>query len=485
MRPATFAALLLLPSFQALAADTMMPAGNSPESGFAGVWRVIAAQIDPWSSARMQIQNKDDAPLMEYAIEFEANEIKGPAPLSCKPAKYSSGVADLSLAFGGRLTNDKDGSLAKKLGLGEGAPTVYRTYCGDTTRDYLVTRDANLVTMESGVFYTLERPTGIDPQQYKPGYSGPSFDCIKARTTGERLICRDAALAKADTALAAAFATLRQSVSPASLATFQTAQRAWVDYVNKTCINDDSANDTIRLTECFTTEYQGRIQLLTGLRTEHAGPLTLEPIMRFRRRDDRHIEDSDIYPVMSGGPQAAPFNAFIAKTLATGKWRSDTKDMFPTIDDPGDMRLYAHRTYSVARFDERVVSFQVATSDYTRGNREALAQHSYTWDLAQARPVTLADVFDAGKNWQPFVIRYCKDDLKKQFADRGGDKMSDREIAATIANNANWLWRKDTATVVFNPGTLGGLDAGEFDVDIPLTALKPFIKPGAAILPGA
>jgi hypothetical protein len=58
---------------------SMMPAGPSPEAGFAGVWRIVRAKSAPWTKPR-QLTRKD-APLLEYAVEFAANEVKGPAPL--------------------------------------------------------------------------------------------------------------------------------------------------------------------------------------------------------------------------------------------------------------------------------------------------------------------------------------------------------------------------------------------------------------------
>ena len=99
------------------------------------------------------------------------------------------------------------------------------------------------MVLEGGAVYTLKRPEGMDPQQYTAGYSGPSFDCTKAKTTGERLICGDAALSKSDRALADAYAALKRSLPPASFATFQAAQRGWLAYTNKTCGADGSMPD--------------------------------------------------------------------------------------------------------------------------------------------------------------------------------------------------------------------------------------------------
>ncbi len=386
-RPATqlhkFAAagLIILSLSCRAMAGPMMPAGPSPESGFAGVWRFIVAAPAPWAKPRKLTAN--DAPLLEYAVEFADNNVNGPAPLSCKGAKYSSGVTYQSEAFGGRLANDKDAALTKKLNLTGPQFTTYRVYCGKDVRDFYFDNDADLVIADRDVIYTLERPTGMDPQQYTAGYSGPSFDCTAAKTTGERLICRDAALSKSDKKLGEIYSALKKSESSQSFATFCSARDAWFAYVMKSCAADVPMpkvfGDRNIIAECLNREYFEHADLLDGLQAEKAGALALEPRMRFRTRTKPFIEESDIYPWMRGGPQAAAFNAFIFKTLELGKWRMDDKDLFQFGDAIAEeMRLYARRSYTVARFDRRIVSLQVSNHDYIGGQHDALGQNAYT-----------------------------------------------------------------------------------------------------------
>src|ERR1700745_1988516 len=194
--PALAAKLIALSPASAALAGPMMPAGPSPESGLAGVWRFIASNPAPWAKPRKL--TKQDAPLLEYAVEFAANEVKGPAPLACQGAKYSSGVTYRNEAFKGKLADVKDSALAKTIDIDSTRFTTYRISCGTVLRDLYVDKNGNVVMGEGDVLYTLERPTGMDPAQYSPGYSGPSFDCTQAKTTGEQLICRDAALWQCD-----------------------------------------------------------------------------------------------------------------------------------------------------------------------------------------------------------------------------------------------------------------------------------------------
>ena len=108
-------AALVLALATSAAAEEMMRPGPSPESGLAGVWRVIDAKPAPWAKAHRL--TKAEAPLLEYAVEFKDHEVKGPAPLACPAAKYSSGVSYEREWFGGRLANDATGAMAAALHL--------------------------------------------------------------------------------------------------------------------------------------------------------------------------------------------------------------------------------------------------------------------------------------------------------------------------------------------------------------------------------
>ena len=303
------------------------------------------------------------------------------------------------------FANDKDRVLAKKLHLGEYQLSTYRVVCGNEVLDFYFDKNADLVTLQGDIVYTLERPTGLDPQQYKAGYSGPSFDCTTAKTTGERLICIDAALSKSDKKLGEAYAALKRELSPASFATFQSAQHAWLAYVMESCGANvpmpETFGDRNVITECLNIAFADRVNLFDGLRAERAGRLVLEPRIRFRADTENHVEESDVYPWMTGGPQAAVFNAFIFKTMRLDRWRTDDKDAF-RLDDVGEMRLFARRVYTAVRFDGRVVSFH-STDDFTGGNHDILGQRSFIWDLAKARLITLDEMFAANDDWNAFV----------------------------------------------------------------------------------
>jgi len=457
-------------------AGPMMPPGNSPESGLAGVWRFIGAQTAPWAKPRKLTKN--DAPLLEFAVDFENGEVKGPAALACKGAKYQSGITYQTEMFGGGHE-----SAAKALALSNGEITTYRVACGAKARDLYFDDHADLKMADGDVIYTLERPTGMDTEQYTAGFSGPSFDCTKAKTTGEKLICSDASLAKADKRLAAAYHALKASLSAESFATFQAGQRAWIAYVMKSCGADASSLDAGSVTECLKDEYDARTDLLVSAKPVRSGPLVIEPHMRFRTRAKPVTEDSDVYPQMQGGPEATAFNAFVARSLKLDRWRMDDKVLFQYGDGANDMKLHAHRFYAVDRLDARIVSFDVSTSDYVGGHSERRGNKAFTWDLRSGREVSLDDVFAKGADWKKFVLAYSTRDLRKQLASDGmPDDTANTDLSLQVTDGGNWSWGKDAATVTFVVFMNGGMPERTYDVSIPYKALMPYMKPDAPVL---
>ena len=359
-----------------------MAPGSSPEPGLDGVWRFIGAETAPWAKPRMLA--KADAPLLEYAVDFEPGEVKGPAALACKGAKYQSGATYPDELFAGRLGRGNSAD-AKKLALSNSDITTFRVTCGANVRDFYFDDHADLKIAERDVIYTLERPTGMDPEQYAAGFSGPSFDCTKAKTTGEKLICTDAGLAATDKRLGAAYRALKKSLSIENFATFQSGQLAWIAYTMKTCGADASSDDSGAVTECLKAAYDSRADLLESVKVVRFGALRIEPRLRFRTRATPATEESDIYPQMRGGPEAIVFNAFIAKTLKLDRWRMDDKTLFRYGDDVNGAPLHAHRSYAVGRFDARTVTLSISTSDFVGGRDEEIGAATFTWDMRAGR----------------------------------------------------------------------------------------------------
>jgi uncharacterized protein len=457
-----------------------MPPGPSPDSGLAGVWRVVGAQEAPW--AKPKKLTKADAPLLEYAVEFDDGAVKGPAPLGCARAQYTD---DDGPFFGGKLANDKNGAMTKALHL-VNSDIAYRVLCGNASYYYYVDDDADMVTADGDVIYTLRRPTGMDLEQTKSGFTGPSIDCTRAKTTGEKLICSDASLAQSDQKLAVAWRKLKQSIALQSFPSFQAAERAWIAYEMKTCGGTgpmpDPGGDTDKIIECLGNAFDARVDLFDGVETARSGALIIEPHIRFRTRSNPDTEETDIYPVMSGGLPAAAFNAFIAKSWKLDKWRMDDKSLFQ-YSDVSDMKLHAHRSYFVVRFDTHAVMINIGTSDFTGGHDEDRDVIPLAWDMQKSKPIGLDDIFTPSADWRKFVTGYCNRDLLRQTKKDGlTDDLTEQDLRGVVSKDRNWVWDKDHATVMFAISMGGGGPDSAYTVDIPYKLLRPYMKPDAPVL---
>lgn len=482
---AALSAAVALALFLSAGRAASQPTDPTPEASFAGVWRIVGARAAPW--AKPHKLEKREAPLLEYAVIFAKGEVRGPSPLGCAHAKFATTAVEPEGLFQGNLPKAKARNLAKALNLQTYEVTTARVNCDTGSFDYHFDNDGNLQTALDNVIYLLERPEPMDAGKVKPGYSGPSFDCLAAKSAAEKLICLDADLSRADREMAAAYARLRKTESPGSFATVQASQRAWLAYVMRSCGGAGALPQDLgeknALKSCLTDNYDDRAQRLSAAEVLKTGPLVLEPRMRLFTRAKPDTEESDIYPWMSGGPQAAPFNAWIAKDLQLSLKRMDDKDLFPFDNSlPEDMKLYAHRTYSVVRFDARIVSLQIVTYDYTGGAHEVLGETALNWDLARSKPIALSDLFANGKPWKKFATEYCLKELHAQFNDQDAPDPDRSAVESVVADGGNWLLGKDKATIHFTVYSIASFSGGEFDVQIPYSKLKAFLRPDAPVL---
>ena len=413
------------------------------------MWRIIAARTAPWAKPRPL--TKKDAPLLEYAVDFEAGVVKGPAPLACRSARFSSGVTYRDELFAGRLAGND--SAAKALSLSQ--PSTYRVFCGAAARDYYIDDQADMVMAEGDVIYTLERPTGMDPEQYKAGFSGPSIDCAKAKTTAEQLICGDAALSASDKQLGTVWRQLKSSLSGESFATFQSAERTWIAYATQILRRrySDARREGGRapIADCLNTEYGDRVHLLESAKVQKSGALLLEPRMRFRTRAGPATEESDIYPLMSGALRRLRSMRIFQKRCnsTAGGWTTRLCSAMATKFRTCSCTHSGSMPSSVSMAASSVLP--IDTSDFVGGHGEEYGGFAINWDLAKSRPLSFDDMFVRGSDWKRIATKMCLDDLRRQT--ERDDKPADLDIsgvAKQISDVGNWIWRKNKATVRFH-----------------------------------
>jgi uncharacterized protein YecT (DUF1311 family) len=89
----------------------------------------------------------------------------------------------------------------------------------------------------------------------------PSFDCSKARTATEKLICREPGLASMERDMVSAYKQAIEQASAEQKATISRDHLQWFKQYARTC---DAAGSEIERKDCVTTHLRNRIQALRG-----------------------------------------------------------------------------------------------------------------------------------------------------------------------------------------------------------------------------
>ena len=307
----------------------------------------------------------------------------------------------------------------------------------------------------------------------------PSFECARAKSAAEKAVCATPDLAKLDRDMAASYEKLRANETPESFATVRASQAGRLAFTQKMCAGGGQTVDEEKPdpATCLSDNYETRGRALAQLKLASAGPLRLEPRMTYSSNAKPMREEEDTYPWMTGGAEAAPFNAYIAKALKVGKPRIDLKDIGDISTIPPQLLLSAQRSYSVLRFAGGMASLMISTYDYLGGAHEAIGETTLNWDVAKAKPIMLGDVFRAGTAWRKAAADYCWKDLKAQMAAQDSSEPARDAVDAVVGKSDAWLFGTKSATVHFTVYTVTSFAGGEFDVEIPYAVLKPYLRP--------
>lgn len=298
--------------------------------------------------------------------------------------------------------------------------------------------------------------------------SRASFDCAKARSTHERVICASPETRKADATVAKAFATAKGALSPAQAQALVVSQRDFNTYLAKICWLDGampkSAEAQTVATFCLTNGLGPRAEFLDGLKVAIAGSLRLEPRVTTAHRilpgESRNgwITD-DAMPVLIGAPAAVEkaFAAEIREIYNAGQ---------PLIAGRTTLVGAVTRDYRVATMDENFVSLSV-TERVETGVSVPPREEGLNFDLKTGRPVALDDIFKTSQAWRTAMKTALRKDLNhpEEF-DHYVDHVLDN------GKGVNWLFFRDKIEVNW----VGSQQPGEF-VEVPVSVVAPFLKP--------
>ena len=292
----------------------------------------------------------------------------------------------------------------------------------------------------------------------------PGFDCSKAITALDRLICSDQDLATLDRSLSDRYAQLRDRVTPEGLATLRDSQRKWLA-TRQECMGGETA------TLCLSSRYTDRINDLAA-QYKTVGTLSIENHATDRRVPRWRVFEADSFPWMIGTPQKHPsaFNNYIAHHLALAKGLFAASGIKLDERPQGDTTF--SRSYEIHRFDDWLISIEIYQSHESYFGHGWRSEFAINWDPRRDRPLHLTDIFRPDQDWRKPLY-----DIAMKHIHEDGDFQDPENTFDTSAidDDDAWLFDDDGAVLLLGHGERSMVGAS-VEVSIPYDELQPFLR---------
>lgn len=301
-----------------------------------------------------------------------------------------------------------------------------------------------------------------------------AFDCAKASTKTEKLICSDTELKAADDAMGAAWKRLGDLLDKDEMQSMRVSQRAWLKWRSDRC---GYGGDAERI-ECLEQLTSARALLLAG--EPRTGPGTgsrMVPFAFYQQGSKTRFE-IDISGTRFAGPQRPGELAF-NKALDDGISGAPVND---TVDFETPAQLSYSETMSVEYAGPQLLSVLSSVWRYDGGAHGNYYSTGLNFALDQGE-LQFSDLF-ADAALQPLAIE-CRNRLSRAETSEVLSPQERREnlfedTVAVFAEQMKSLraWSFDTqgARVHFAPYAIASYAAGSFECRLPLELLSSLSK---------
>lgn len=326
-----------------------------------------------------------------------------------------------------------------------------------------------------------------------------SFDCAKATRSIEKVICGDAKLSAADSAVAAAYRADLPRLSSAGIGLLRADQVQWLAWTQQICKVDEPQHP--QAAACLAPLYADRAKQLRSAITVIDG-LTLLRRTQFLAIPDDGDRGAGM-PVGRGfgtlqasWPRAdsddplwiawsAAVEAHMLKMAGAGQEQGTAqgkrKFPFAWVDEMAagqDTTLEAH----LHGVEHDRVTVMLSASGMGHGAAHGFEMsETMTWLLNSKRTLRASDVF-AGDAWKQTVGVLCWDQLQKWegkeylFPQVNGPDATD--LQKVIADSTNWTLEEDGLHISYPAYTIAPRVAPPEDAVLPWGQLKPVLAPG-------
>ena len=301
---------------------------------------------------------------------------------------------------------------------------------------------------------------------------GASFDCAKAKSWAEQVLCDDETLGRLDERLGAAYRAARDATKgdAAAMERLVSRQRAWL-----------AERDGCKITPCLTRLYAQRLAELTGT----GGSPKDKPLEQKKIQESGpHFTIDAAYPVLPGdGSAVAETNrqirSLVDETVGDFRGQLDELTAGPGTEGEGwqgpDWSLSVD--YDTPYRSSRYLAIAFSGYEYTGGAHGMPLILPLVIDLSTGRPIPPDGLFKPGSDWLGQLSQRCFSQLKGRDL-LGNDEEWLREGTAPKLENFSLLFPgPDGLTVTFAPYSVAPYAAGTQEVLIPYKDLAGVLNP--------
>lgn len=310
---------------------------------------------------------------------------------------------------------------------------------------------------------------------------GASFDCTRAGTRVEKMICADAELSRLDSELGALYGDLRRNAG-SNEAALKRDQRTWLKERNA-CT--DSA--------CLAQAYRERIGQLGGDPAPgSAGPTAAggadpmgEPKTRRTDSEVRITQQGPAFEIDASYPRLKGKHSQAAEAVLAGvvgerveDFRRNYRELLTGGDGahqgpPWELEISADAPYTAARF----WAVPLGMYFYTGGAHGGTEHLPMVIDRRTGKQVPPAGLFRPGNNWRQALSDYSYKTLARQETFRGGEDWLREGTEPTAENYQKLLPLADGVHVIFEQYQVGPYAIGSHEVSVPYAELRGLLNP--------
>ena len=306
-----------------------------------------------------------------------------------------------------------------------------------------------------------------------------AIDCKKATSKVEKAICASDVLFQADRRMNEHYKRFKEAMPPDAASTLRQSQRFWLKR-RGWCEHTDGP-----ISECILRETVDRTHLLSG--EPLSGPGTgsaLEPVFLVQQGGAK-LYEVDVavlrFAVPANDGESA-FNIAINELLSTAP-------MGETEEAAGFTRPFAHQlTMAVTFASPKFISAKAFLYQYTGGAHGNTTTRNFNVDLVSGKAARFADLFEPSA--RAILTQGCFSQIQEAKRARFGEateglygNQERRQIVNdTVGDLVNWSIDQTTATVIFDPYSIGAYAEGSYECNFRMSHLRALMKPDSPLL---